>query len=145
MTLQRFLLVSFFAGLLMLSTNAAWAAGTRFAAIEQPVSDTVVTIQWVVGIMGTLGLVLACILAMRHEAAGLVGIVFAAIILIIAFKIPDIIQAWGPSRALASSVNPVVITAGQQILDACQTLLVNSGWLLLATEGLRRARQADRI
>jgi hypothetical protein len=138
----RFFAASVVLGLLLAGAPAAWASGTAFTALTEPIGNWVVTIQWILGVVGTLAFIISCIIAIRSEAAGIIGIVFSLILIILALKGPDIIGTFGPPRAIAATVTLPVISAGQQVLDAAVTWLVHGVWSLVALWQVRHGRRA---
>jgi hypothetical protein len=121
---------------------AAQAGGTQITAVTEPLANWVVTVQWIIGIIGTLILMIVALTSYRSEAVGLVGIVIAIVCLIVAFKAPDIVASFGPQRAIAATLVPVVISAGQQVLDAGVTWVVHTGWVLVGAVAVRHGRRA---
>jgi hypothetical protein len=129
----------------LLNSGLVWAGGTEITAIKEPISNWVVTMQFIIGIIGTFIIMIAALLAWRSEAAGLIGLFFGILCIIIAFKAPDIIATFGPQRAIAAPLTPVVITAGQQVLDGLVTWLVNTSLFLIGVWQVRHARRTARI
>jgi hypothetical protein len=127
---------------LLLAAQAAWAQGNQITAIIQPASDIAVTIQIVVGIIASLLLIVSVFLILRQEAAGFITLVFTILAIVVALKAGDILAFFGPGRAVAQALIPVVITAEQAVLDHLQTLLVNGAWLALALKGFVHGRRA---
>jgi hypothetical protein len=126
---------------LLLAAKAAAAQGNQITAIIQPASDIAVTIQIVVGIIASLLLVVSVFLILRQEAAGFITMVFTILAIVVALKAGDILAFFGPGRAVAQAVLPVVITAEQAVLDHVQTLLVHGAWLALALKGVVHGRR----
>jgi hypothetical protein len=129
----------------LVSSAPAWAAGSQITALTEPIGNWVVTVQWIVGVVGTIILMVSALIAWRSEAIGIIGIIFGIICIAIAIKAPDIVASFGPQRAVAATLMPVVITAGQQVLDGVMTWLVNTAWILVAVWQVRHARRTARI
>lgn len=123
---------------LLLAAESAWAQGNQIAAIVQPASDIAVTVQIVVGIIASLLLVISVFLILRQEAAGFITLVFTILAIVIALKAGDILAVFGPGRAVAGALVPVVITPEQALLDHVDSLVVDSAWLVLGFCGLVR-------
>lgn len=129
-------------GLLLGAHAVASAQGNQITAIIQPASDIAVTVQIVVGIVASLLLVVSVFLILRQEAAGFITLVFTILAIVVALKAGDILAFFGPGRAVAQTLLPVVMSAEQALLDHVQTLLVNGAWLGLGLRGLVHGRRA---
>lgn len=129
----------------LLWSRNGWAAGTAIQALVDPVSSWVLTIQLICGLLATILLIVTGILIWRAEAAGLVTLIFAVVAIAVMIKAGDIIASFGPGRAAAAGVTPVVITAGQQMLDVAQSLIVHLSAGVLLLEGIVRGRRARRV
>jgi len=132
-------------GLLLSMASLSWAGGTQITAVTDPIANWIVTLQWIIGTLGTLLIMFVAFSHWRSELAGWVTIFLCVCAVAFAVKAPDIMQSMGPQRAIAQTAMLVHITAWQQVLDATVTWLVHTGWLALGGEGVRRVRRATRL